>query len=578
MTVTANEKSKCLWSVWKAGLAGWLVAVPLCVFCLFRHDVWRPAEAREAAIAREMIEGGDWTATHLNGDIFLEKPPFYTWALAAPMKVFGYKDWAVRIPVLLFTLGTLALMIPLAGRRLGPWGTAASIPILASMALFIEVNHGAMIDNGMLFFITLAMLAFDRMDAAAGEGETPPRRAAFNGWAVLFWGACGFAFLCKGAIGVLLIGSGAGLYVLVRRRWRLLFSWHWLVGAAMMAAVVGPWLWTLWKQGGAEAYRIFFVKNHLERFLGSEGPTAPWHYYIPQIFAACAPWTLLVPAGIATVVRRARAGDTAARRDGTFWLCWAVGMFVLLSISSGKDNQYILPILPPVALACATWIQRYAEGAGTEDPPRWGRVCFGIIAVFWSLAAMAAPWVPAFTMKEWSLALDTGGFIVGAGFTAALLQKTVEGDRRGLLLALAGVLVWCGFGLNWLEGPLNQSKSSLPLAEMLHANLPEGAELVGWGLNENSEGALIFYGFKPGRAYGNPVDLVERARNGENLALLVCAGRDAKSFPEWMHGNPDWKPIRVKRINKRFYALLRPVVSATMPAENEPDVQSERKP
>lgn len=161
--MTATGKSK--W--WKPALAGWLVALPLCIFCLFNHDVWRPAEAREAAIAREMIEGGDWTATHLNGDIFLEKPPLYTWTLAASFKAFGYKDWAARVPVLLFTLATLALLPALARRKLGPWGMGAAVPILASMALFIEVNHGAMIDNGMMFFTTLAMLAFDRMDEAA---------------------------------------------------------------------------------------------------------------------------------------------------------------------------------------------------------------------------------------------------------------------------------------------------------------------------------------------------------------------------------------------------------------------------
>ena len=562
-----NEKSK----TWKAALAGWLVALPLCIFCLFNHDLWRPAEARESAIAREMIEGGDWTATHLNGDVFLEKPPLYTWTLAASFKAFGYKDWAARVPVLLFTLATLALIPALARRKLGPWGTGAAVPILASMALFLEVNHGAMIDNGMMFFTTLAMLAFDRMDDAA-DGK----RHAFAAWSALFWAACGGAFLCKGGIGLLLIGSGAAIYVLARRRWNLIFSWHWLVGAVMLALVVGPWLWALWAKGGAESYRIFFIKNHWQRFTGTEGPTAAWYYYIPQIFAACAPWTLLAPFGVAELVRRSRTGDTAARRGGLLWLCWVAGMFLLLSVSSGKDNQYLLPLLPPVALACAAWVDRYARDG--EAPGRAGRICFGIIAAFWSLAAMAAPWVPAFTMKEWSLALDAGGFVIGAGFTAALLQKTVEGDRRGILWAFAGVLVWCGFGLNWIEGPLNQSKSSVPLVEMLRANLPEGAELVGWGLNENSEGALIFYGYKPGRAFDNPVDLVERARAGDNLALLVCAGRDAKTFPEWMHGNPDWRPLRVKRINKRFYALLRPVVSATMPADDESDAQPERKP
>ena len=566
--MTTNEKSKS----WKAGLAGWLVALPLCMFCLFNHDLWRPAEARESAIAREMIEGGNWTATHLNGDVFLEKPPLYTWTLAASFKAFGYKDWAARVPVLLFTLATLALVPALARRKLGPWGVGAAVPILASMALFIEVNHGAMIDNGMMFFTTLAMLAFDRMDEAADDN-----RRAFTAWAALFWAACGFAFLCKGGIGLLLIGSGAAIYVFARRRWNLVFSWHWLVGAAMLALVVGPWLWALWNKGGAESYRIFFIKNHWQRFTGTEGPTAAWYYYIPQIFAACAPWTLLAPFGTAELVRRSRSGDFETRRGGILWLCWVVGMFLLLSVSSGKDNQYLLPLLPPVALACAAWVDRYARDG--EAPGRAGRICFGIIAAFWALAAMAAPWVPAFTMKEWSLALDAGGFVVGAGFTAALLQKTVEGDRRGILWALAGVLVWCGFGLNWIEGPLNYSKSSVPLIEMLRADLPEGAELIGWGLNENSEGALIFYGFKPGRAFDNPVDLVERARNGENIALLVCAGRDARTFPEWMRpGTTDWRPIRIKRINKRFYALLRPVVSATMPGDDESDAQPERKP
>jgi 4-amino-4-deoxy-L-arabinose transferase-like glycosyltransferase len=84
-----------------------LIALPLYIFGTFNHDLWRPAEAREAGIAREMIENGNWVATYLNGNLFLEKPPLYTWAIALPLQWLGYREWVVRIPVFLFTLGTL---------------------------------------------------------------------------------------------------------------------------------------------------------------------------------------------------------------------------------------------------------------------------------------------------------------------------------------------------------------------------------------------------------------------------------------------------------------------------------------
>ncbi len=147
-----------------------LVAAPLYVCSVFNHDLWRPAEAREAGIAREMIESGNWVATHLNGRPFLEKPPLYTWLIAGPLLIFGYQDWAVRLPVLVFTLATLAAVYGLARRWLARAAQAALIA-LGTMALFLEVNHGAMVDNGLVFFTLTAMWA-----ATALETEWPRRR------------------------------------------------------------------------------------------------------------------------------------------------------------------------------------------------------------------------------------------------------------------------------------------------------------------------------------------------------------------------------------------------------------------
>ena len=175
---------------WRPFVAIILLVMPLFLFGTFNHDLWRPAEAREAGIAVEMIENGNWAATYLAGRLFLEKPPLYTWALAAPLLVFGRQDWAVRVPVFIFTIATLALLYPYARRRLGVFGAQAAVAALATMALFLEVNHGAMIDNGMMFFIMLAMLAFDRLR------EPDTARAIL--WACIFYFAAAGAFYARG--------------------------------------------------------------------------------------------------------------------------------------------------------------------------------------------------------------------------------------------------------------------------------------------------------------------------------------------------------------------------------------------
>ena len=57
-----------------------------------------PDEGLHAAIAREMVEHGDWVTPHLLGVPFLDKPILYFWALATSLSVFGPSEFAVRLP------------------------------------------------------------------------------------------------------------------------------------------------------------------------------------------------------------------------------------------------------------------------------------------------------------------------------------------------------------------------------------------------------------------------------------------------------------------------------------------------
>lgn len=61
---------------------------------LENHDYLRYAE-----VAREMIRSGDWIIPHLNGEIFLDKPPLLFWLIAIPSSVYGsVTPFIARLP------------------------------------------------------------------------------------------------------------------------------------------------------------------------------------------------------------------------------------------------------------------------------------------------------------------------------------------------------------------------------------------------------------------------------------------------------------------------------------------------
>ncbi len=501
-------------------LAALLAVGPLYLCGTFNHDLWRPAEAREAGIAWQMLENGDWTATYLNEDLFLEKPPLYTWAIAVGLKIFGRQDWAVRLPAFLFTLGTLALVFCLARIRLSSLGAQGALASLATMALFLEVNHGAMIDNGLMFFVTLAMLAFYRLQAGAAR----PRA-----WAALFYAALALAFLTKGGIGPALVLAAAGGYTAAGRL-RGIWRWaHPLPGAAILLVLIGGWLAALWRQGGAEYFHVFFIRNNLDRLLGRYGPTGAWHYYIPYVFSSALPWTLLLPAGIWRIRQELRqpAAPREARDYWRFMAWWCGAFFAMLSLAGGKDHQYLLPLLPPLAIAGGAWIEHTVNSRGI---PRWTMVLTWIFTAGSAGLALAMPWLP------WLLdARHTGRMVFAALWTllpaaAGLLATRALARRnwRGYWRALAVLAAISGFTLGlFVEPALDRVKSIRPLSAALQDNLPPDAELWGYDLDENTVGALVFYGHRHRRlaGLGDHLRLLEAGRPQRMLLMSRQPGR-----------------------------------------------------
>ncbi len=528
--------------------------VPVYILMLFGHDLWRPAETREAGIARVMIESGDWTATHLNDTIFLEKPPLYTWALAVALKLFGYHAWALRLPVFFFALGTLMLTFGLAGRRAGPIGAMAAAFGLATMWLFMEVNHGAMIDNGLVFFMTLAMFAFERMSAGA------QRHAA---WAGLFYTALGLTFLTKGMIGVALVGIAVAAFTVWSRPRPTLREWHPILGLLVMTALVGGWLLALWQRGGSYYFEIFFIRHHLVRFLGltpynpAGYPTASWHYYLSYLVTGPAPWTLLILPGIWLAARQSRRDSGEPWRYWRLMTCWVGGMFFLLCLASSKDNQYLLPIFPPLAIVIGTWIAHLSAGPSSGDrPPRWAMVLTGLTVGVLASVIWLLPLIPAVVRHQFWLPVDWifAAFLALLGgwtLLALVRREWVVVWSRLAVLTLAAILAFACY----IKPLMNAKKSSKPFCTLLNNIIEPRAAFYGYGLSENTVGALTFYGPRPTRLMALH-NTISWGKASEPVYLLMVPRDASWALCDLVVRTGDWRILYETRDGRRAFRLL----------------------
>src|ERR1035437_6265326 len=109
--------------------------VIICAFLivLFYRGFNDPDEGRYSEVPREMVVSGNWLEMHMLGYRYYEKPPLTYWLVAPAIKVFGAKDWAVRIPLLISGLMLAGIFWLLARRK---WErTPADIATLTMLSM-----------------------------------------------------------------------------------------------------------------------------------------------------------------------------------------------------------------------------------------------------------------------------------------------------------------------------------------------------------------------------------------------------------------------------------------------------------
>ena len=323
-----------------------------------------PDEGRNAEVAREMMASGDYVLPRLDGLPYLDKPVLFFAADALCQRLLGAGETAARLPSLLFALATAALTGWFAGRLFGR--RARGIAAVAALAAPLPIAFGRTVifDSMLACFVVLALCAFylavEARAARAVEAGAGKRSVGYLGWTALAWIAMALGVLTKGPVALAVPLLAAAPYAIFRRASRAV--WHPL-GMALLALVVGPWIWAMSRQVPEFLPYALFTETWQRVTTPEMNREGPLWFFIPCLLAGTLPWSVLVLGGWRRSLRPRPARGGRLDPPRLYLLLWIGLPLVLFSLSHSKRPQYILPLVPAVAiLAAKVWVD--AEDGG----------------------------------------------------------------------------------------------------------------------------------------------------------------------------------------------------------------------
>lgn len=542
------------------------------------RDPWPADEPRFVLVARQMVESGEMLIPHRGGEIYPDKPPLFMWLLAAAHQFTG--EWRISflLPSLLASLGTIALTFDLALKLWGRRAARLAALMLLFAFQFTYQAKRAQIDPFLVFAMTAATHAFLSHALLA-----PSRATHAAGW---FMAAIGTISKGVGALALLMlpviglarwfkerpIAAGGRSYMgptnlqrgnvgAASGRDQVIPSAHWAWGLLAFLAACSLWLAPLaiavatWGDPEVEAYvREILLGQTARRYANPDHHFQPWWYFGEVMLTTWLPFVLAWPWALPYAWAQLRR-----RRDARVCipLLWSALVLLFFSLSPGKRDMYILPLLPMLCVALAPGLVFAARRRGFR------RLVFGFVLALALPLLVGGLWAalgePAFEAKQeaarelsdrrdllwWMLAA------VGAvGVVAAAALRTRHALRACFVLMTA---LW--IGLSTVAYPLLDAHSS-GRAVMQRARAAAGADatlgLVGWREQNllQAIGPVHEFGFKRPAAE----QFAAAAAWLQELPAQRAIFADAASVPDCVHAA---RAIDLGKSNRRDWLLLR---------------------
>ncbi|CAN5521335.1 hypothetical protein BH20VER3_BH20VER3_24220 [soil metagenome] len=309
-----------------------------------------------------MIQRDDYVVPYFNNRYRFDKPPLTYWAQVASFRLLGESPFAARFPSAVAAALTAVAIFAWGGRfgleRAGFW---AAIIFTLCLQTFIH-GKAAVADMWLVLFMTVGHWAGAELlrDRFAGTWRSVVvRPTGSRGWWWLFYLSLALAFLSKGPVGWMPLGTVL-IFQFLRPSSYFGGRCFFVRGAVLMLARVALGGVPALLRTGGEFLEIGLGRHVIGRSFGTMqghgsssilGTIASLPFYFVTVFLTFAPWSWKIP----WLARRLWRGRDA------FDLYLIVGcgaVVIVFTIVKTKLPHYILPAFPLLALLLARhWLE-----------------------------------------------------------------------------------------------------------------------------------------------------------------------------------------------------------------------------
>lgn len=339
-------------------------------------------EALQLELARQMFASGDWVTPSIDNHVYFDKPPLPYWIGSFFLSIRGDQStefWTPRIGAslagMIGVISTFLLTFYANNdefkRRISRAASAAAILLL--MPFYAGFSRVALHDIYLTASITVALTVIFLHSQSSNRGAL---QSIVRG--TVLGCSLGIGVLAKGLLAPVLVSAIAIGFLLASQRTKLSYFNYYFIATCLFVftLIAMPWHLSAWQSHGASFIDTYLGRTQLTRFTTElDNHSGPWFFYLLFYPAITAPWVL--PAAHSLIrnkvlnLRHIRHKLESNKLE-IFAFIWILVTLALFSLASTKLPHYILPSLPPTAIAASYFF--FPLAAGQNHSHRFSRL------------------------------------------------------------------------------------------------------------------------------------------------------------------------------------------------------------